>query len=843
MKRPLPAKKKRNQKPVYTKFCNQQSMKRRKLILLGAALILLAGLTGGIYQWVFAGLPSLDNIRQSDFAPSIRITGRNGELLYEMLPGGEGRYRYVSIDQIPPALQQATVSTEDASFYTNPGVDLGGIIRAVWINVTGGETLSGGSTITQQVARLALFSPEERYERTLRRKIREAVLAYQLTQKYSKDEILELYLNQTYYGGMAYGVEAAAQTYFGKPVSELDLAECALIAGLAQTPGVYNPFTNPEAAKTRQQVVLELMVKHGMLSEDERKLADAEILVYTSTPYPIEAPHFVMMVIAELDRQIPAEILQSTEGITVRTTLNLDWQHRAEQIARRQLEFLNNPPAGEVSHNVSNAALVAMDPYTGEVLALVGSPDYFDVSISGAINMAIAPVQPGSALKPLIYAAALNPVNPAPWTAATMILDVRTAFATQTGEPYVPANYDATYHGPVLVRDALGSSLNIPAVATLEHVGLEDAIALSQRMGITTLRNPSEYDLSLALGGGAVRLIDLTAAYGALANGGSLVTPVLILEVTGADGEILLQPEPPARPRVLDPRLAWLITDILSDDNARLIGFGMNSPLKLDRPAAAKTGTTTDFHDNWTLGYTPDLVVGVWVGNASHEPMREVSGISGAGPIWHQFMRSVLEGTPETSFTRPEGLVQVEVCALSGLLPSADCPYTRLEWFIDGTQPLQEDNLYQVVVLDARTGLLADDAVPPEQRIERIVLDLPPQAASWAHTQGLSLYSDFVHTETTTGIPLVILSPDPNAVFRLTPDLPLDGQRLQLAASAALGLRDVRLFLDGQEIARFEAAPYTIWWTLEIGEHELWAEALNELGERVLSQVVTFTVR
>lgn len=815
---------------------------RKKGILCGAIVLGIAIAAVVVYRWLFTGMPSLADIRQYEIEPSIRITDRHGALLYEMLPGGEGRRQYVSLDQVPLALQQAAVGTEDSSFYQNPGIDLIGIVRAVWINLTGGETISGGSTITQQVARTLLLSPDERFERTYRRKIREAVLAWQLTQRYSKDEILELYLNQTYYGGLAYGVEAAAQTYFGKPVSELDLAESALIAGLAQAPGLYNPFTDPDAAKERQKVVLALMVRHGMITAAQQALAEAEPLLYTSTPYPIEAPHFVMMVVADLDQQLPAEVLQSPQGITIRTTLDLEWQHQAEEIARRQLDRLNNPPAGEVSHNVSGAALVALDPATGEVLALMGSPDYFDASISGAVNMALSPVQPGSALKPVIYSAALDPARVDCWTAATMILDVRTAFSTHSGEPYAPANYDNTFHGPVLVRDALGSSLNIPAVAALDHAGLEEVFRLSRELGITTFTDPLEYDLSLALGGGAVRLIELTAAYGAFANGGYRVTPVTILEVTGVSGETLWTPAAPQRPRVLDERLAWLITDILSDDNARSIGFGLNSWLQLDRPAAAKTGTTTDFHDNWTLGYTPDLVVGVWVGNASHEPMRDVSGISGAGPVWHQFMRTALAGAPERDFLRPDGLAQVQVCSLSGMLPSDACPYTKFEWFIQGTAPTQVDTLYHRISLDAATGKLADETTPPEQRIEKLVLDLPLPAVPWARLQGLALFSDYLERADGT-ITLVITSPDPNAVFHLAADVPLTGQSLQVSAEAPAGLKGVRLLLDGQELARFEAPPFQVWWQLEIGDHEVWAEAVNQAGEPVTSAVIHFTVR
>ncbi|MEJ2749509.1 MAG: penicillin-binding transpeptidase domain-containing protein, partial [Anaerolineae bacterium] len=335
---------------------------------------------------------------------------------------------------------------------------------------------------------------------------------------------------------------------------------------------------------------------------------------------------------------------------------------------------------------------------------LVGNADFFDADSGGAINMALVPRQPGSALKPIIYAAALSPDQPQPWTAASMLPDVRTVFMTHEDEPYVPVNYSRNEHGPVLLRQALASSLNIPAVLMLDDIGVATAMDLAADLGISTLGEPDEYDLSFALGGGPVRLLDLTAAYAAFANGGSRITPGLILDVKDAAGNVVYTAVPDEPVRVLDERVAWLISDILSDNEARQLSFGPNSVLNLDRPAAVKTGTTNDFHDNWTVGYTPDLVVGVWVGNADSEPMENVSGVSGAGPIWHYFMRAALAGQPETNFVQPPGLVQVEICALSGLLPGDDCPYRRREWFLAGTQPVESDTFYQRVALDSRTG-------------------------------------------------------------------------------------------------------------------------------------------
>ncbi len=817
---------------------------RRWLIGL-AVLCLIASLP----TWLFWDLPDYRSFSERLFPPSIRILDRNGRTLYELIGEEGGRHAPVPLEKIPEALKLATIATEDRNFYHNSGVDFEGVVRALWINLRGGETLAGGSTITQQVARNLLLSEEEKYERTLRRKIRESWLAWRLSSALSKDEILALYLNQMNYGGLSYGVEAASQTYFGKSVEQLTLAEAALIAGIPQAPALYNPLLDPAAAKNRQEVVLELMRKAGFISEQDYTLALRQPLAYSPTPYPIEAPHFVMLVSAQLD-EILSEPQRHNQSLVVRTSLNLNLQHLAEAAVARQLQALraNNPgeqgtgiPGG---HNVNNAALVALDPRGGDILALVGSPDYFDASIAGAINMAVAPRQPGSALKPLVYAAAFDPQRPQPFTPATMILDVRTTFTTHDGKAYTPANFDNLEHGPVSAREALASSLNIPAVITLEAVGVGEVIELASKLGITTLGNPDDYDLSLALGGGAVPLLELAAAYGALASSGFRLTPVAILEISTLQGEILYRHPPPTSNQVIDERVAWLVSDILNDNQARTPGFGPHSALRLDRPAAVKTGTTTNFHDNWTIGYTPDLVAGVWVGNANHEPMRGVTGLSGAAPIWHQFMREALTGTPEHWFERPGGLIQVEVCALSGMLPSQACPYTRWEWFIQGTEPTDEDTVFQRLWVNRRTGLLASEDTPPEDRIPITALNLPPGAHPWARKEGIVLVSDLTAppVDQWAEHPLQIVAPGENTVFRINPDLPLKSQRIHIQATSQAGIQQVSIWLDGRLLATFEGPPFEFWWELEEGEHTLWAQGLAEDGTPSQSPVVHFRV-
>ncbi|MGB8984098.1 MAG: penicillin-binding protein 1C [Anaerolineales bacterium] len=812
-------------------------VKRRAVKVLFAGLLLLLG----AILYIFWDLPSLDSLPAAYQVPSVRIVDREGRLLYEVLAETGGRNTVLSFGNIPQCLKDATIAVEDKNFYTHPGVDVTGILRALWINLRGGETVSGGSTITQQVARNLLMSQDERTERSLRRKLREAVLAWQMTRRLSRDEILALYLNQMNYGGMAYGVEAAAQTYFGKPASELLLPECALLVGLPQAPGAYNPFTNPGLAKERQRVVLGLMEKHGYLTPEERLGAEAIPLSFNPEPYPIEAPHFIWIVKDQIDKLTFTGSLDPHASLVVRTTLDLDVQHLSEDILKRRIEGFRNEDA-TFSHNVNNAALVVIDPHSGEILALVGSADYFDASIDGALDMATAPRQTGSAFKPFIYALALDPTRPGAWTAATSILDVSTTFITHDGTPYTPSNYDNSQHGPVSVRASLGSSLNIPAVKTLREVGIESTLDLARRVGITSLSNPQQYDLSLALGGGEISLLELSTAYAALANNGSFTGNYSILEIHDADGNLLYMQEKVSPVQVFDPRLAWLISDILSDDAARAAGFGPDSTLKLDRPAAVKTGTTTNFHDNWTIGYTPELVVGVWVGNSGHEAMHNVTGLTGAAPIWNEVMRGLLQGRPDRPFERPDGLTQVEVCALSGLLPTSACPHTRTEWFIAGTEPMQTDTFYQQVWVDVLTNLPANDLTPADRRKSMIVLDLPVEVQAWARGQGLPLLADFGNHASQQPDGLILLSPPPNTTYRIDPKFDLASQQLQIEVAAGGSLSQVTIWLDGNLLTTLSSPPYQAWWTLSAGEHQFWAEGVNAGGETVKSDVVTITV-
>lgn len=829
----------------YMKRWKNLRLRNKLLVILGVVAVLVLVAVVVIYNWLFVDLPDISALEESLALPSTRIYDRHGRLLYEMLAADAtgGLHRVISLDRIPQRLIDATIATEDANYYSHPGIDPVGIVRALWTNIRGGEVIAGGSTITQQVARTLLFDPEQRAERTLTRKLRESILAIRLAQTFSKDEVLLLYLNQTYYGNLAYGVEAAARVYFGRDVAELDLAQAALIAGLPQAPAIYNPLTNPEAARDRQRVVLNLMVKHGYITQAEADQAAAELLQFAATPFPIEAPHFVTTVWEQLQREYPEQLYAG--GLDVITTLDLDWQNAARDIARRHLGELNTPTYNEPAHNAHNAALVAIDPHTGQVLAMLGSPDYFEPRISGAVNVALAPRQPGSALKPFTYAAAFDPSRPAPWAPATVLMDIRTAFITKKLESFVPSNFSLQEHGPVRVRTALASSFNIPAVIALDHIGLKAMAKMLGEVGITTLTDPDRFDLAVTLGGGEVRLLELTAAYGALANGGARVYPSLLLEVREHESGVLLYEWEMGEPeRVLDPRVAWLITDILSDNHARIPSFGEHSVLNIGRPAAAKTGTTTDFRDNWTMGYTPNLVVGVWVGNADNAPMVKVTGVSGAGPIWNEFMTSVLKGKPALEFERPDGLERAEVCALSGLLPTDACEMRVVDWFIEGAVPTEHDTWHRRFTVDTRTGQLADESTPPEYRIEKVYLVLPPEARPWAYRAGIPTPPDEEMSAVVDDLnrTLRFLSPDPYSVFRLSPVTPRHTQRILMQMVAPTGTAQIDFVLNGEPLHALNAPPWEVWWALERGTWELAARATLDDGSVVESEPLIFTV-
>ncbi|MEX1019394.1 MAG: transglycosylase domain-containing protein, partial [Litorilinea sp.] len=700
--------------------------------MLGIGLALIG------YSAIAVGLPNSEEIqsRASDFQSS-RILDREGALLYESFDLNAGRRVVVPLERMSPYLLQATISTEDANFYAHPGIDVVALVRAVYYAFLEGDVVSGGSTISQQLVKMTLLTPE----RTVTRKVKEAILSAEVTRRFDKDTILEIYLNELYYGNLAYGADAAAQTYFDKDVADLTLAEASLLAGLPQLPAYYDPYTNPERAKNRQAVVLRLMVESGAITAQEADAAWLEPLNYTPLSYDMLSPHFTLFVREQLETILgPGEVHK--QGYIVTTSLDSALQQEAQRIVSEQV-------AGLSDRNVSNGALIAIRPDTGEILAFVGSADFDNVEIDGQVNMVLAPRQPGSSIKPFVYVSAFEqqdrPLEER-WTPGTLLADIEEPFPDGANPPYIPTNYDNTESGMVTVRRALGSSLNIPAVRALQHVGLPYFLSLMQRLGVTTLTRP-DYGLSLSLGGGEMPLMELTTAFGVLANSGEFVPPVSILKIEDNNGTVYCEIGTPTPCRidlnngerqVISEVDAFLISDILSDNEARTPAFGPNSMLRLNRPAAVKTGTTNSFRDNLTVGYTPQLVTGVWIGNADNSPMRNISGVTGAGPIWNQFMTLALADAPVIEFTPPPGVRRYQVCSDTGTLPSEACPEPRERWFAEDRPPLPpEADLYQVVRLDRETGRLATEFTPRDAIEEKVFKIYPEPYREWAEANGI----------------------------------------------------------------------------------------------------------
>jgi 1A family penicillin-binding protein len=697
---------------------------------LATTLALIVGIGAMVigYASIASTLPPVDDLqnRASQFETT-RVYDAQGNLLDEIVDPQAGRRTRVPLSKISPYLIAATIDTEDKDFYSHPGFDPIAILRAIWQNLRTGNTVSGASTITQQLVRALVLTPDERAQRTTGRKIREVILAAEITRRYSKDQILELYLNEIYYGNLAYGIEAASETYFNKPASDLNLAEASFLAGLPQAPAAYDVYTDKETTLARQKQVLYLMMAQVCTSvstrpepvcvrTDDYEHALVEINQRTFNPPMSTAtfPHWTSYIRQELESIYGAQALYRS-GYSVYTTLDPNLQSMAEQQVAGQVNKLAK------AHHVSNGAMVAIRPSTGEILVMVGSHDFND-PVDGQINMTIRPRQPGSSIKPLTYALALEKG----WTPSTLIWDVPTEFPDGSNPPYVPVNYDGQFHGPVRLRLALANSFNIPAVKALQFVGIygdSGFIAFAQRLGITSLTR-NDYGLSLALGGGEISPLEMATGYSALADGGLRVFPISIRKVTDSGGKIVcqqplapadLKADPPAcqvppdnwGQQVFSPETAYLLSDILSDNGARALEFGPNSALKLSFQAAAKTGTTNDFRDNWTIGYTPDLVAAAWVGNDDFTPMVNTTGVTGAAPMWHAFMEGALAGHA-TPFTRPAGIVQRNFCIISGAEPSEFCPADQIgqEIYSAAHPPLPKDlDLWQRAYIDPFTGL------------------------------------------------------------------------------------------------------------------------------------------
>jgi 1A family penicillin-binding protein len=660
--------------------------------------------------------PSELRSRASSFETA-QILDREGQVLYSLADPTTGNRTYVPLSRIDEDLQLATIATEDARFYTNPGFDPPAILRAIIQAAQEGEAAGGASTITQQLARALLLDEEERTQVTFSRKVKEIILAAELFRTYSKEEILELYLNEINYGNRAYGIEAAAQTYFDKSAAKLSLAEASLLAGLPQAPALWDPYTAPERALGRQTEVLGLMVESGHITpaEAQATIEESAPIVRDMTPpnVTIRHPHFTFTVLQQLEALFGAQAIYQG-GLRVYTTLDPGTQRLAEEtIAASRAEF----NAG----GANNAAMVVLHPQTGEVLAMVGSADFNDENISGQINMAMTPRQPGSSIKPLVYLSAMEEG----WTPSTLIWDVPTQFPDGSNPPYEPKNYDDQFHGPVRLRPALGNSYNIPAVKALEYYGVCNFISNVQKVGLTSLQDsgcqesgqPRDHGLSLALGGGEVPPLEMAGAFAALANQGQYQSPVTITRIENRQGDVIFEQNSVSdRAQVLRPEHAYLLSNILADDGARQIEFGPNNLLNIPgHHVAAKTGTSgttgTDVRDAWTIGYTPEVVTAVWVGNTDNQPVAVgQSGYRLATPIWNRFMSAYLAGRQPLDFPRASGITEAEVCADSGAQPGPGCDQRAVELFAnDQLPPGSDQDFVQSLFVDLWTNLVATD--------------------------------------------------------------------------------------------------------------------------------------
>lgn len=673
------------------------------LILLPFLLVTL------LLIYILKDIPNPDRLTKNPAPVSTKILDRNGELLYDVY--SDQNRTPIKIQEVPKYLIQATISIEDKNFYHHHGIDLSGVLRAS-LSIVSGKRLEGGSTITQQLVKNALLADRSR---NIQRKIREAILALGTELVYSKDQILELYLNHAPYGGTAYGIESAAQVFFNKKASELNLAEASLLAGLPQSPTKYSPFgANPDLAVSRQAQVLRRMVEDGYITNDQAEEAKAYKLVFTNHKTQLKAPHFSLMVRDSLVEKY-GEDKVNLGGLRVTTTLDLSLQEYAEASLAAEIKKLKNMKIG-------NGASLVTKPITGEILTMVGSKDYFNLEEDGNVNLTQRLRQPGSSIKPLNYATGLL----TGWIASTSFLDLPTCFNVAGQKQYCPKNYDNSFRGPVQMRFALGNSYNIPAVKMLALNGLNQFIATASAMGITTWTDPSQYGLSLTLGGGEVYMTDMAVAYGTFANSGVTVPLNPIIKVETYTGEVLYsrnleeeqiitaflrqnwetfwknQADPEYTNKLksqiqnrqirvsLPEEVTYIISHILLDNNARVGAFGPSSQLVIPgRNVSVKTGTTNDLRDNWTIGFTPEYLVATWVGNNDNSPMSYVtSGVTGASTIWNTLMKKVLKNQKDVFPVQPTGVESKDVCNTTGLLPTAEnfCE-TRSELFIKEVLP------------------------------------------------------------------------------------------------------------------------------------------------------------
>jgi penicillin-binding protein 1C len=762
------------------------------------------------------------------------VTDRYGTLLREIRPDGRGRP--IPLAAVDSSVLAALIATEDERFYRHPGVDPIAVARAAWSNLSQGRVVSGASTLTMQVARLL----REKQSRSAWDKLMEMHLAVRIDLLWSKNRILETWLNRVSYGNQTHGIEAAAQLYFGKSALDLTLAESAFLVGLPQSPTRYDPFRHVERARARQQRVLKAMVEEGSLTDQEADRLAALPLDLNAPQHVFRAPHFTewLRVTRGLDDpERAASFPGGSPPVELRTTLDARLQHTVAGLVRTHVRRLD-------IENVSNAAAVVLDNQTGAIRAYVGSADFWNENQAGQNDGVQMLRQPGSALKPLTYARALESRS---HTAASVLPDIELN-VPRAGGAFTPTNYDGTLHGPTPLREALANSYNIPAVRVAQELGAGEVLSTFRGAGLTALdRAPEHYGVGLTLGNGEVRLLHLARAYAGIARGGIRPGVHPIQWTRTARGDTLTAPPSPARSIHLSPGTLRIITDILADPHARAEAFGRHGPLEFPFPVAAKTGTSKDYRDNWTAGFTPEYTVVVWVGNFDGSPMRRVSGVTGAGPLFHDIVSHL---GPGGTFSDParHGLKRVSVCPASGQRPGAHCPAPRGEWFHPGTAPTDTCSVHQRHRIDRRSGLLATDDTPDAVAENRIFTVYPERYHPWMREEGLPLPPSITHADArsastdtawTVTERLQVQYPLPGMDFHVDPVLRDSFQQVHLRATAPPTWHDVHWHVNGRRIDEpYEEAR----WRLAPGRHTLRLRAIGPDGTRYRSRSATVTV-
>jgi len=809
----------------------------------------------GVIVYFFTQIPSPEDLQSRFVAKSTKIYDRNGELLYDIFQ--EQNRSPVKLVEVPEVVKKATISIEDKDFYKHGGFDIWGILRSFYRLIIYRRIEGGGSTLTQQLVKNALLTADQ----SLVRKVKELILSIQVERAYEKDQILEMYLNEIPYGGTAYGIESAANLYFGKKASELDLAEASLLAGLPQSPSRYSPYgSQPELAKVRQAEVLRRMVEDGYITKEEASRAENQQMTYRTSQQELgfKAPHFVLYVKQKLEEQYDTKTVEQG-GLKVVTSLDYKLQEEVEKIVKTETDKLKTSKAG-------NAAAVVLDPKSGEILAMAGSKDYFapsepegcaegkNCTFEGNVNVVTRERQPGSATKPITYAAGMLKG----YSASYVLMDVKTEFPGGADLPqYMPVNYDGQFRGPTQVRYALGNSFNIPAVKMTALVGVKNNLDLGYRMGLTTweptAENVSRVGLSLPLGGREVRLLDLTSSYGVFANAGRRQEPISILKVDDSSGKELYNYRPTDGVSVLDQGVAFIISNILADNGARTTAFGSNSILNVPgKTVSVKTGTTDEKRDNWTIGYTPLIVAGVWVGNNDNTVMdpRIASGVTGASPIWQKIMIAALKGKPNEVPAKPDSVSEMEVDSVMGGQPREGAPKRR-EYFQKGTEPTAAAGSYQrLKVCKVNPHRQANDGEDAEDKDVILLKEDDPTGAgkwqvginSWVLTAANPL---FVGTDKgCSGIPGFSTGGDSGGVISIVnipngSNVPREFDILARANSPA-GVKKVVWSIDGATKASQTAEPYAfhvVFPNGDKGTHNISVELEDNSGGKHTSSI------